>query len=84
MIGAALAVVRRPLLWPTAWRQYRRTVPHRWWRRAPFLPVPRRDYVRFRLLTQYGGTGGLPDDPARAGHDVVSYLRWCRQWERVA
>lgn len=84
MIGAAFAVVRRPGLWPTAWRQYRRTVPGGWWRRPPFVPVPRRDYLRFRLVTQYGGSGDLPRDPARVGADVVNYLEWCRHWERAA
>ena len=84
MIAAVLAVVRRPRLWPTAWRQWRRTVPSGWWRRPPLLPVPRRDYVGFRLVTQYGGEGRLPDDPARIGRDVVNYLEWCRHWERAS
>ena len=48
----------------------------RWWRRAPFLPIPDADYLRFRLETQYG-TGGAPDPD-----DVVVYLRWCREHDR--
>ena len=49
--------------------------PTGWWRRAPFLPCPRREYLRFRLLTQYG------DSEARASPaDVVNYLAWCRSW----
>jgi hypothetical protein len=70
------AVVVHPTLWPTAVRQAARMSRPRWWRRAPFLPIPDADYLRFRLETQYG-TGGTPD-PA----DVVVYLRWCREHDR--
>ncbi len=71
-VWAALAVVRRPSLWPTALRQLARSSRPRWWRRPPFLPVPDRAYVRFRLETQYG-THGAP-----APRDLVTYLEWCR------
>lgn len=74
----ALATARRPALWPTALRQYRRTVPRRWWARRPFLPLPDRDFLRFRLLTQYGSQRRAP-----GASDVVNYLTWCRQWERA-
>jgi hypothetical protein len=73
----AVAVVRRPDLWPTAVRQTRRMARPHWWRRRPFLPVPASDYLQFRLVTQYGET----DRPPMPG-DVVDYLRWCRTWER--
>jgi len=75
-IRAALAVVVRPGLWGIAALQVFRLARPGWWRRAPFLPLPDRDYLRFRLETQYG-TGGTPD-PA----DVVVYLRWCREHDR--
>jgi hypothetical protein len=77
MFAVVLAVVRRPRLWPTALRQARRTTPRGWWRRRPFLPVPSGEYLRFRLLTQYGDSAAKP-----APHDVVTYLEWCRAWER--
>lgn len=67
------AVARRPSLWPTALRQWRRLVPGGWWRRRPFLPVPPGEYLRFRLLTQYGDNEHVVE-PA----DVVNYLLWCR------
>ena len=73
------AVVRRPDLWTTAARQARRTTPPGWWRRRPFLPVPPGDYLRFRLTTQYGDPDARPD-PA----DAISYLEWCRAWDRGA
>lgn len=77
MIGAGVAVARRPSLWPTALRQMRRTARPRWWRRRPFLPVPSGTYLEFRLLTQYGESRHAwePDD-------VLNYLRWCKSWDR--
>ena len=77
MFRVALAVVRRPSLWPTALRQARRTAAPGWWRRAPFLPVPSGEYLRVRLLTQYGDSDRAPDP-----HDVLNYLAWCRDWDR--
>ena len=75
-IGAA--VVRRPTLWGTAVRQWRRTTPAGWWRQRPFLPVPAADYVRFRLVTQYGATDHRVDT-----EDVLQYLMWCRRHDRA-
>lgn len=75
---AAVAVVRRPSLWWTALRQLRRMVVPGWWRRAPYLPLPDRTYLRFRLVTAYGGEGGAP-----RAEDVVTYLHWCRAWPEV-
>lgn len=80
MIRAGLALARRPVLWPTALRQFRRMVPSGWWSRPPFVPLPDRAYVRFRLLTQYGSS---PVRRAPEPSDVVDYLLWCRQWERA-
>ena len=42
-----------------------------WWRRAPFLPLPSRDYVRWRMHTAYGSDDAIP--PAE---DVIRYARW--------
>ena len=72
-VRAGLAVVARPWLWGIALVQLFRLARPGWWRRAPFLPVPDREYLRFRLETQYG-------DPNHAIEpaDIVAYLRWCR------
>ncbi|MDZ7734035.1 MAG: hypothetical protein U5R31_14055 [Acidimicrobiia bacterium] len=70
---AALAVARQPGLWVTALRQLRALAPPGWWRRSPYLPVPDRAYLRFRLVTMYGDPDHDPEP-----HDVVAYLRWCR------
>ena len=73
-----VAVLRHPSLWPTAIAQAVRLAPAGWWRRAPFLPLPDADYLAFRLETQYGS------DAAPESHDVVSFLRWCRDESRRA
>ena len=71
------AVVRHPNLWPTAIRQLVRTVPSRWWRRPPFLPLPDAAYLKYRVHTAYGAAG-------RPVHnEIVSYLRWCREHDRA-
>ena len=70
-----LAVAPRALVNPAlamdllrvGWRFRRR----HWWRRAPFLPLPARDYVRWRMYTAYGDEDAVP--PVE---DVVRYARW--------
>jgi hypothetical protein len=75
----ALLVVARPTLWATAGRQVLRLARRDWWRRAPFLPLPDVEYLRFRFETQYGTGPGARPTPA----DVVAYLEWCHEMERV-
>ena len=72
-----LAVAARPSLWLTALRLMLRTSRPRWWTRPPFLPRPDREYLRFRLETQYGADG------APAPGDLVTYLEWCRAEQRA-
>jgi hypothetical protein len=50
-----------------AWRLRAR----RWFVRWPFLPVPSRDYMRWRMYTAYGDEHVVP--PVA---DVVRYARW--------
>lgn len=71
-----LAVLRRPSLWIVGVVQVFRLARRGWWRRPPFLPLPDREYLRFRLQTGYGGDP--PPGPRPA--DVVTYLRWCREF----
>jgi hypothetical protein len=75
---AAPSVLRRPDLWATAVRQWGRLTPKRWWRRRPYLPVPDREWMRFRFETQYGGDGNGPI----VAEDVVAFLVWCRDMRR--
>lgn len=79
MFAAALVVTRHPALWLTAVRVALRLAPSRWWSRWPFLPLPDAGYLRFRLVTAYGGDGSAPIDP----DDLLAYLRWCRAWPAV-
>ncbi len=72
------AVLPHPTLWPTAARQARRLAAPGWWRRAPFLPLPPAGYLRFRMETAYGGHG----DQLPVPQDLVTYLRWCRDFPR--
>ena len=67
---AARAAVRPSLaadLLRVAWRFRER----RWWRRFPFLPLPAREYVRWRMHTAYGDGDFVP--PVE---DVIRYARW--------
>jgi hypothetical protein len=75
LAAMVLALVRRPVLVPTALRQLLRLAPAGWWRRRPHVPVPAAAYLGFRLQTMYGDAGRLPE-PA----DVCTYLRWCREF----
>jgi hypothetical protein len=77
-VAVVLAIARRPSLWPTAIRQGLRLVPSRWWTQAPYLPLPSRSYLEFRTVTQYGDSSHRPEP-----EDVLNYLRWCRDWQRL-
>jgi hypothetical protein len=54
----------------TAWAFRRR----RWWTRPPYLPLPDRDYLRWRMYTAYADEAAVP--PAE---DVVRFARWRRE-----
>lgn len=54
----------------TAWAFRRRE----WWRRPPFLPLPDRAYLRWRMYTAYGDEDAVP--PAE---DVIRFARWRRE-----
>ena len=67
---AARAAVRPALardLLRVAWRFRDR----RWYRRFPFLPLPAKDYVRWRMHTAYGEYDAVPPP-----EDVIRYARW--------
>lgn len=54
----------------TAWAFRRRN----WWSRPPFLPLPDREYLRWRMYTAYADEAAVP--PAA---DVVRFAQWRRQ-----
>lgn len=54
----------------TAWAFRRR----RWWSQPPYLPLPDRTYLRWRMYTAYGNEDAVP--PVE---DVVRFARWRRE-----
>lgn len=75
MLGLVLRLLPRALVSPSlawallvmAWRFRHR----RWYLRFPFLPLPPREYIRWRMYTAYGNAEAVP--PVE---DVVRYARW--------
>jgi len=67
---ALRAIVRPSLaagLLRVAWRFRRRG----WYARPPFLPVPEKEYTRWRMYTAYGDPDTVPPVD-----DVIRYARW--------
>jgi len=58
----------------TAWAFRRR----RWWAQPPFLPVPDRTYLRWRMHTAYAD-----DDAVPPLDDVIRFARWRRETMRL-
>lgn len=54
----------------TAWA-FRRL---RWYARAPFLPLPDGDYLRWRMYTAYGDEAAVPPID-----DLIRFVRWRRE-----
>ena len=79
MLGLVLSLIPRALLSPStarallvvAWR-FRR---NHWYARFPFLPLPARDYVRWRMYTAYGDHDAVPPVD-----DVIRYARWAARY----
>src|SRR5687768_12076929 len=44
-----------------------------WFRHPPFLPIPPRDYMQWRMYTAYGDSATVP--PVQ---DVLRFARWRR------
>ncbi|HEY8104608.1 MAG TPA: hypothetical protein VIE46_00800 [Gemmatimonadales bacterium] len=45
-----------------------------WWRQSPFLPLPDREYLRWRMYTAYADENAVPPVD-----DVVRFARWRRE-----
>jgi hypothetical protein len=45
-----------------------------WWRRPPFLPLPPREYIQWRMFTAYGDENAIP-----SAADVINFARWRRE-----
>jgi hypothetical protein len=74
----ARSAVRRPRLLArllaAAWRFRAR----RWYRTPPFLPLPPRGYLEWRIHTAYGEADHLPEPG-----DVERYLDWAAWMQRT-
>jgi hypothetical protein len=68
LMGAAL---RRPSLAVDLLRVGWRFRSRGWYARFPFLPLPSRPYLRWRMHTAYGNPDIVP--PAE---DIIRYARW--------
>jgi len=69
----AIAVLRRPHLISTALRQVAALAPAKWWASGSRLPVPRADYMEFRLATLSGDPDAMP-----TVEETITYLEWSR------
>ncbi|MGQ0702826.1 MAG: hypothetical protein ACT4PM_06805 [Gemmatimonadales bacterium] len=49
-----------------------------WWKKPPFLPLPDREYLRWRMYTAYGDENAVP--PLA---DVIGFARWRRETMRL-
>lgn len=76
---AVRAVATRPDLWSTAARAALSLAPRGWWRRRPFLPLPAPDWMRFRMVTAYGGSAEAAAGELRS-EDLVTWLEWRRDF----
>ena len=79
-LGLTFRLAARTLREPTlaadllrvAWRFRARG----WYRRFPFLPLPSRTYVRWRMHTAYGDYDSIPPVDY-----VIKYARWVGRGE---
>lgn len=78
LLGIIGRAFRRPgllmALLKAAWRFRARG----WWRRAPFLPVPPREYIAWRMHTAYGEEGRDP-----SVEELERYVRWANRMHRT-
>jgi hypothetical protein len=70
-------VLRHPMLIPGMVRASWVFRARNWYGRPPFLPIPPKAYVRWRMETAYGDPEALP--PAK---EMSRYLRWGKRIRR--
>ncbi len=72
-----LLALRRPRLWPALLSAAWAFRPKDWHRRAPFLPLPSKAYMRWRLETAYGEPDAVP--PA---DEIARFVTWSAEMRR--
>lgn len=70
-IELLVRTLRRPALAADLLRVAWRFRARGWYRRFPFLPLPAREYVRWRMHTAYGDHDAVP-----SAAEVERYARW--------
>jgi hypothetical protein len=71
ILGLTLRAITSPSLARDLLRVAWRFRARRWFLRVPFLPLPSREYTRWRMYTAYGDERAVP--PVK---DVIRYARW--------
>jgi hypothetical protein len=77
MVTLSARAALRPRLAAALLRVAWRFRARHWYSRFPFLPLPDRDYVRWRMYTAYGAADALPSAP-----DVERYALWAARYPR--
>ena len=72
-----LLALRRPRLWPALLSAAWAFRPRDWYRKAPFLPLPSKAYMRWRLETAYGEPDAVP--PA---DEIARFVTWSAEMRR--
>ena len=67
----SLRSIRHPSLASDLLRVAWRFRHRHWYRRFPFLPLPDREYVRWRMHTAYGDPDAVP-----TAKELERYARW--------
>ncbi|MGH7476013.1 MAG: hypothetical protein ACRELD_06970 [Longimicrobiales bacterium] len=75
--GLLSIVLPRPGLYASALRAVWSVRQRDWFRRPPFLPLPPRAYLEWRLHTAYGA-----DERGPTADELKRYLRWTEQMQR--
>lgn len=78
MLEIAARALRRPRLLPSLIRAAWRFRARGWWRRPPFLPIPPRRYLEWRMHTAYGDDGRTP-----TVDELDRYIRWANRMYRT-
>ncbi len=70
-VGLTKLAIRRPWLILAMLKMAWAFRVNRWYRQPPFLPIPSKAYMKWRMETAYGK--GIVDVPS---HDLERYVRW--------
>lgn len=70
--------LRRPRMIPYLLRAAWAFRARHWYRRAPFLPLPSRSYLRWRMDTAYGDPDAVPSP-----EEMERYLVWTARMRRL-